>query len=185
MKNLLALTVAAAALAPAALAAQPALAIPVAAPAIVAPAPVQQTPITVDSSQKAPGGVADSALEAKVKLVATQLRCPICQGLSLEDSPSGLAQEMRGMIRQQLSEGRTPAQVKAFFVSKYGEWILLEPKARGFNLAVYLLPLLAVLGGVYIIVRSVRRWSARTAEAEADEEPAEEKPTPAGTPADR
>lgn len=136
-------------------------------------------------AQKQVGGVADSALEAKVKLVASQLRCPICQGLSLEDSPSSLAQEMRGVIRQKLAAGETPAQVKAYFVNKYSEWILLQPEAHGFNLAVYLLPLAAVLVGVGIIWRSVRRWSRKDGPGDGsagDGEPAE---SPAATTVER
>ncbi|MEP6731002.1 MAG: cytochrome c-type biogenesis protein CcmH, partial [bacterium] len=75
----------------------------------------------------------DSALEARTSAVAAELRCPVCQGLSIQDSPSELAQSMRSLVRDQLADGKSPDQVKAYFVSKYGEWILLAPKAHGFN----------------------------------------------------
>src|SRR5262245_24132579 len=87
----------------------------------------------------------DSILDVRTKAVASQLRCPVCQGLSLQDSPSGLAQEMRAVVKDQLRSGKSDEQVKAYFVSKYGEWILLQPPAHGFNLAVYLLPVILVL----------------------------------------
>ena len=102
---------------------------------------------------------ADSILEARTKEVASQLRCPVCQGLSLQDSPSALAQEMRNVVKEQLRAGRTPEQVKAYFVSKYTEWILLEPPAHGFNLAVYLLPVGLLVGGAALVVFLARKWS--------------------------
>lgn len=104
--------------------------------------------------------MSDSALEARTSAVASGLRCPVCQGLSIQDSPSELAQSMRSLVRDQIAAGKTPDQVRAYFVSKYGEWILLTPKPSGFNLVAYLLPVLAVVCGGVVIVVAVRRWTA-------------------------
>ena len=109
----------------------------------------------------------DSVLEARTSAVASELRCPVCQGLSIQDSPSELAKSMRSLVREQLAAGRTPDQVKAYFVSRYGEWILLAPKASGFNLLAYAGPLLVVLGGGLVIVLAVRRWTRNEASAAA------------------
>ena len=106
----------------------------------------------------ASGSVPETQLDRDVRAVAAELRCPVCQGLSLADSPSELSQEMKDVIRAQLAEGKSPAEVKAYFVSKYGEWILMEPKAEGFNLAVYVLPVLALLGGGAFVFFTARRW---------------------------
>lgn len=111
---------------------------------------------TVAAQQQA---ATDPALDAATRAVSAELRCPVCQGLSIQDSPTELAREMRVVVHDQLAAGRTPEQVKAYFVSKYGEWILLQPKAHGFNLAVYLLPLAVLLGGAVLIVVLVRRWT--------------------------
>lgn len=105
----------------------------------------------------------DPVLEEKTRQVASELRCPVCQGNSIQDSPSELAQEMKGVVRDQLASGKSPDEVKAYFIAKYGEWILLEPKASGFNLVVYLLPLVLVAVGGYVIWRSVKKWTAPTA----------------------
>ncbi len=102
----------------------------------------------------------DPVLEEKTRQVASELRCPVCQGNSLQDSPSELAQEMKGVVRDQLASGKTPEQVKQYFIDKYGEWILLEPKATGFNLVVYLLPLAMVGVGGVVIWRAVKKWTA-------------------------
>jgi cytochrome c-type biogenesis protein CcmH len=101
----------------------------------------------------------DSALEAVTRSLAAQLRCPVCQGLSIQDSPSELAQEMKNVIREQLRSGKSPEQVRQYFIDKYGEWILLEPTPRGANLLVYLAPLAALAGGGVVVWRYLRRWS--------------------------
>ena len=118
----------------------------------VAPAESQ-----IDTPSLAPK---DSVLEARTSAVAAQLRCPVCQGLSLQDSPSELAQSMRAVVRDQLAQGKSPDEVKAYFVSKYGEWILLAPEPRGFNLVAYAVPFFVVLAGGALIVIAVRRWTS-------------------------
>jgi cytochrome c-type biogenesis protein CcmH len=100
----------------------------------------------------------DQELEAQVRQVAAKLRCPTCRALSVRDSPSGMAQEMRSLIREQLRAGKTPDEVTAYFVQRYGEWILLEPKAEGFNWTVWLLPIVLLLGGLAFVLVTARRW---------------------------
>ncbi|HEU5210172.1 MAG TPA: cytochrome c-type biogenesis protein [Longimicrobiales bacterium] len=132
---------------------------------------------TAAAAQATPpaGDVAETQLERDVRTLAAELRCPVCQGLSLQDSPSELSQEMKDVIRQQLAEGRTPEEVKAYFVSKYGEWILMEPKAEGFNLAVYALPIIGLIAGAAFVFLTARKWVRQGGDAElAEEEAAEE-----------
>jgi cytochrome c-type biogenesis protein CcmH len=99
-------------------------------------------------------------LDATVKSLASQLRCPVCQGVSIQDSPTELAYEMKAVIRQQLVDGSTPDEVKGYFVERYGEWVLLQPEMAGFNLIVYIAPLIILLFGLGYVYRTVRRWSA-------------------------
>ena len=103
--------------------------------------------------------VGDSALDARTRALASQLRCPVCQGLSIQDSPSELAQQMRDLVRQQLGQGQTPDEVKQYFVGRYGQWILMTPPASGFNWIVYALPFVALIAGATVIVVAVRRWT--------------------------
>ena len=111
--------------------------------------------------------LSDSALEARTAQVASTLRCPVCQGESIQDSPSSLAREMRGVVKERLRAGESPEAIQAYFVARYGEWILLEPTAKGLNLMLYLLPVVLVVGGVVLVVILVRRWTARTPTAPA------------------
>ena len=128
----------------------------ISAATVAGPTPAESQTIT-DTLTHAPK---DSVLEARTSAVAAQLRCPVCQGLSLQDSPSELAQSMRAVVRDQLAQGKTPDDVKAYFVSKYGEWILLAPEPRGFNLVAYAVPFFVVLAGGALVVIAVRRWTS-------------------------
>ena len=103
---------------------------------------------------------ADSALEADVRAVASELRCVVCQGLSIDDSPSELAQQMRGLVREQLAAGKSREEVRRYFVENYGEWILLKPEAKWMNILVYLLPLGLLAAGLAVVVVAVRRWTS-------------------------
>lgn len=133
-----------------------ALALSAAAPALMA----QQT----GTVQQAP----DTALERRTRELASQLRCPVCQGLSIQDSPTELAQDMKAVVREQLAQGKSEEEVTAYFVEKYGEWILLQPKAEGFNLTVYLLPVFSLVLGGGVVAMGIRRWT-RNAPPASDE----------------
>ena len=101
----------------------------------------------------------DAELEARTRAVASVLRCPVCQGLSIQDSPAELAVEMKNVVRTQIRDGKSNAEVKQYFVAKYGEWILLQPEPRGFNLAVYAMPIVLLLGGAATVFVLARKWS--------------------------
>jgi len=97
--------------------------------------------------------------------IASHLRCVVCQNLSVADSPSEMALQMRGIVREHLAAGESPEQVIQYFVDKYGEWILLSPRRHGFNWLVWLAPAAAVAIGLAIFVVVVRRWTRRRVHA--------------------
>jgi cytochrome c-type biogenesis protein CcmH len=99
--------------------------------------------------------------ETTVHDVAAQLRCVVCQSLSVADSPSETASQMRGIIRERLAAGESPAQVRAYFVEKYGEWILLAPPKSGFNLLVWVVPFAGLGLGLVLVAVVLRRWSRK------------------------
>ncbi|HKA35045.1 MAG TPA: cytochrome c-type biogenesis protein CcmH [Candidatus Binatia bacterium] len=107
-------------------------------------------------------------IEQQTHEIAAELRCPVCQNLSVADSPSELAQQMRASIEEQLRQGKTPDEVKQFFVSKYGDWVLLAPPAKGFNLLLWLLPMIGALCGVIFVGFAIRRWARKRATQPAD-----------------
>lgn len=105
---------------------------------------------------------AQNSLEEQVRLIAAELRCPVCQNLSVAESSSELAQEMRALIREQVKAGKTPEEIRAYFVSKYGDWILLSPRARGLGLLLWIGPFAAALIGLATALVVVRGWARRS-----------------------
>ncbi len=101
----------------------------------------------------------DTILDARAKAVASRLRCPVCQGESIQDSPAELAAQMKSLVREQIASGRSEAQVFDYFTAKYGQWILLEPKPEGINLLVYWLPVVFLVVGGGGIAIAVKRWT--------------------------
>jgi cytochrome c-type biogenesis protein CcmH len=99
--------------------------------------------------------------EDTVHEVAARLRCVVCQNLSVADSPSEMAGQMRAIIRERLAAGESPDEVQRYFVQRYGEWILLSPPRHGFNLLVWLLPLVFVIAGLVVVGMLVRQWTRR------------------------
>jgi len=106
--------------------------------------------------------------ENTVHAIAAELRCVVCQSLSVADSPSETAHQMRAIIRERLDAGDSPEQVKAYFVDKYGPWILLSPPRKGFDLLVWILPFVGLGAGIALVAFLVRSWS-RPARAAAPE----------------
>jgi cytochrome c-type biogenesis protein CcmH len=99
--------------------------------------------------------------EREVHEIAAKLRCVVCQNLSVADSPSEMANQMRAVVRERLAAGERPEQVIQYFVDKYGAWILLEPRQEGFTLLVWVLPPLALAAGLGIVALLVVRWTRR------------------------
>jgi len=105
------------------------------------------------------------SLDQRAHDVATQLQCPICNGESVADSPSGLASEMRGLIRQKLAQGESEQQVIQYFEARYGDTILESPPAQGFTLMIWLPPVLMLALGAYVVFVLGREWAATPAPA--------------------
>lgn len=92
----------------------------------------------------------------RVESIASRLRCPVCQSVSVAESPAQEARDMRDLIAQQVTEGRSDEEIIAFFVGRYGEWIILAPPARGGTLFLWLLPP-AALGAGFVVAAGRRR----------------------------
>jgi cytochrome c-type biogenesis protein CcmH len=130
-------------------------------------------PTTADprSLVGAPRGqaLAGEALEARTRQVASLLRCPVCQGLSVADSPSSTAQNMKAHVRELLAGGYDQEQILDYFERSYGEFVLLEPARRGVNWLVWIAPGLGLLlgaGVVWLALRAPARTSSPTASAD-------------------
>ncbi|HEY1416523.1 MAG TPA: cytochrome c-type biogenesis protein [Myxococcaceae bacterium] len=107
--------------------------------------------------QQAGSALLDPSREARVQALGKQLRCPMCQGLSIADSNSSAARAQMDKVRELVAAGKSDPEIRDYFTSRYGEWALLDPPASGMNLLVWLLPLALLVGGGFAIARTMRR----------------------------
>ena len=90
-------------------------------------------------------------LEARVQKLGKELRCAVCQGLAITDSPASMARAQLDKVRELVKEGKSDEEVKDYFIARYGEWVLLKPKTTGSSVLVWLLPILLVIIGFGIV----------------------------------
>lgn len=122
----------------------------------IAPALAQDVPVTDD----------------QVNEVAKDLFCPVCESTPLDVCPTQACADWRELIRQQLSEGQTPAEVQAYFARQYGDGVLANPPKQGFNLILWLSPVVAMVLGGFVFSRYMR--SLRASAVDTDEVLAED-----------
>ncbi|MFP5318201.1 MAG: cytochrome c-type biogenesis protein CcmH [Acidimicrobiia bacterium] len=108
---------------------------------------------------------------ARTQRIASGLRCPVCQGLSVKDSDSPTARDIRADIRRRVDAGEAPSAIRQAYVDRYGEWILLRPRRSGFDALVWVVPAAALAAGAVTLGGLFWRWRRRTA---ADRPPTEE-----------
>lgn len=129
------------------------------APVLVMAA-LAQAPSPADDTYRPPQKLAEETLapeqEARVQRLGKLLRCAVCQGLSIADSPSSVARAQLDMVRQLVRQGKTDQEIRDYFVERYGQWVLLSPSAQGLNWLVWLGPALLLGLGVLVIVRTLK-----------------------------
>lgn len=98
--------------------------------------------------------VSDPALEQRAREIGQSLRCVVCQNQSIDESDAPLAQDMRKLVRQRLSEGDTNEAVIAYMRDKYGDYVLLKPPVQSNTYILWLLPFGLLLMGLVWFMRS-------------------------------
>ena len=122
--------------------------------------------VLVAAASPAPALARSSGLDEQVRAIASRLRCPVCQNESVADSPSELAAQMRALIRTKLEQGESSEAIVAYFASRYGEWILLDPPRQGLGWVLWSAPAVILVVGLAAAVRFIRR-RVRPASTEA------------------
>ena len=109
----------------------------------------------------------DLTLEQRSHQLAGQLMCPVCDAQTIDGSNAQIAQDMRVKVRELLDTGITNAEIKEYFVTRYGQEILAAPGGSGFNWIAWIVPFFITFGGIGIAlltIRNLRRSNARSAE---------------------
>ena len=105
----------------------------------------------------------DPAQEQRARDVSAELRCLVCQNQSIDDSDADLAKDLRRLVRERISAGDNNAQVKDYLVSRYGEFVLLKPVFSLRNALLWLMPLIALIAGMFMARRFFRAAPAADA----------------------
>jgi cytochrome c-type biogenesis protein CcmH len=114
--------------------------------------------------------LSNAAQESRARTMFREIRCLVCQSESIDDSEAPLAHDLRQSVRQQIASGRSEAQVRAYLVQRYGEFILLKPRFSPGNAILWLTPfaIVIVIGGA--LAWRARRAGSGAAELSEDEE---------------
>lgn len=115
--------------------------------------------------------LADPALEARARAISRDIRCPVCQGESIDDSNAPISRDLRIIIRERIVAGDSDREVVDYIVARYGEFVLFNPRPEGSNLILWLAGPALFLAGIGVAVAAGRRRKASEAplsEAEAD-----------------
>nr|WP_246436001.1 cytochrome c-type biogenesis protein [Rhizobium cellulosilyticum] len=103
----------------------------------------------------------DPALEQRARQISAQLRCMVCQNQSIDDSNAELAKDLRVLVRQRLTDGDTDKQVVDYVVSRYGEFVLLNPRLSSKTIILWSMPIGLLIAGIFALVIFVRSRPAR------------------------
>lgn len=101
--------------------------------------------------------LADPGQEAQAVALMDSIRCVVCQGQPISGSNADLAGDMRRLIRERIAAGDKPEAVRAMLVGKYGDWVSFKPEIKPATLPLWLVPLLALAGGVVLVARRLRK----------------------------
>lgn len=93
---------------------------------------------------------------AAVRLM-DEIRCVVCQGQPISGSNADLAADMRRTVRERIASGDSPEEVRAWLISRYGDWVSFKPQVKPATLPLWLIPLVALLLGAWLVSRRLRR----------------------------
>ena len=102
---------------------------------------------------------ADPSPADRVEVLASRLKCPVCQSESINDSPAQLSRDLKQMIADRVAQGWTDDQIVDLFVATYGEEVILDPPGTGRTALLWVLPTLMGVAGLAVIATRVRRGS--------------------------
>ena len=101
--------------------------------------------------------LADPGEEARARAIFAEVRCLVCQNESIDDSQAELAGDLRKLVRDEIKAGRSDDQVRAYLVSRYGEFVLLKPAFSWGNAALWGAPFAVVVMGLALLAANLRK----------------------------
>lgn len=114
--------------------------------------------------------LSDPVLEQRARKLSSELRCMVCQNQSIDDSNAELARDLRVLVRERLTAGDSDQAVIDYVVSRYGEYVLLNPRFSLRNSGLWLIPAFVLLGGILGFIVYLRSRPKVTATKPLSEE---------------
>ena len=111
-------------------------------------------------AMEAPPMAEDPVLEARLNILAKELRCLVCQNETLADSRADLALDLRREVREKMRQGLTDAQIKTYLTQRYGDFVLYRPPVKGTTWLLWFGPfllLIAAIGGLTYFLKRRRK----------------------------
>ncbi len=99
----------------------------------------------------------DPRQEQQAKALMEEVRCLVCQGQSIADSDAEMAGDMRSLIRTRILAGESPEQIRAWLISRYGNWVSYDPPLDATTWPLWVLPGLLILAGLFLARNRFRR----------------------------
>lgn len=112
----------------------------------------------------------DAAQEARAKALFAEVRCVVCQHETIADSPAAVAADLRQLVRDEIAEGRTDAQIREDLVRRYGDFVLFKPPVREGTWLLWFGPGLLAVAALALLLLFARRRRPETAALSAAEE---------------
>jgi len=106
--------------------------------------------------------VDETEIDQQVREIAKTLRCTVCQTENIWESGAPLAHQMREAVRERVMQGQSAEEIREYFHSRYGDYIMMEPPKQGVNWLIWLAPFLLLFGGGVLLWREVKGWVTRT-----------------------
>lgn len=106
--------------------------------------------------------VDEAEIDIRTREISKTLRCAVCQTESIWESNAELARQMRQVVRDRIAEGQSNQEILDYFHSRYGDYILLEPRKTGLNWVIWGGPFLLLGIGAVVLYRTVSRWVAQS-----------------------
>jgi cytochrome c-type biogenesis protein CcmH len=130
------------------------------------------------SAKEAAPASADPVLEARMMVIATELRCLVCQNQTIADSHADLAVDLRRQVREMLQRGDSNQQILDYMTARYGDFVLYRPPVKATTALLWYGPALLLVGGLAVLVLVMRRRARMSPDRFDPEEPDADAQTP-------
>ncbi len=114
-------------------------------------------PMQASAQDYAEVSLPDPRQEAQAVALMDTIRCVVCQGQPISGSNAELAGDMRRTIRERIAAGQSPEEIRAWLISRYGDWVSFKPQVKPATLPLWILPLIALLAGIWLVSRRLKR----------------------------